>query len=298
MSSNTVPPDFGRRLRRWRLGLATLFGRQPKGFFIPCSYADEVPDTLLPYAGHEALFRASEPVFQAVLDVIEGYRDGLLAIGATERESPPPQPRWNQGWFARLDAAAAYAMVRARQPARIVEVGSGHSTRFMIRAAVDGDLALEFTAIDPAPRASIAELGITHLEQTVQEAGTEPYRDLAEGDILFIDSSHIAMPGTDVDFLVNRVLPCLAPGVLVHIHDICLPNPYPDAWGWRGYNEQQLVAALLTGGGFKPVFASHYAATRMAEAVSRTVIGQLPLRDGTPETSLWLEKAAQPLAYL
>lgn len=295
---STAAPDFGRRLRRWRLGLATLFGRQPKGFFIPCSYADEVPDEIQPYAAYEALFRSSEPVFQAVLDVIESYRDPLLAIGATEAEATPPEPRWMQGWFARLDAAAAYSMIRARQPARIVEVGSGHSTRFMIRAAIDGDLALEFTAIDPAPRAVISQLGITHLEETVQEAGTEPYRELAEGDILFIDSSHIAMPGTDVDFLFNRVLPCLAPGVLVHIHDICLPDPYPDAWGWRGYNEQQLVAALLSGGGFRPVFSSHYVATRMAAAVSAGVVGQLPLKAGTPETSLWLEKTAQPLAYL
>jgi hypothetical protein len=104
LSSHTVPPDFGRRLRRWRLGLATLFGRQPKGFFIPCSYADEVPDTILPYAGHEALFRASEPVFQAVLDVIDSYRDGVLASGANRRRrsragtragspgSTPPRP--------------------------------------------------------------------------------------------------------------------------------------------------------------------------------------------------------------
>ena len=257
-----------------------------------------MPDTLLPYAGHEALFRASEPVFQAVLDVIEGYRDGLLAIGATERESPPPQPRWNQGWFARLDAAAAYAMVRARQPARIVEVGSGHSTRFMIRAAVDGDLAMEFTAIDPAPRAASPSSASPISSRRCRRPGSSRIATWPKATSCSSISSHIAMPGTDVDFLVNQVLPCLAPGVLVHIHDICLPDPYPEEWGWRGYNEQQVVAALLTGGGFKPVFASHYAATRMAEAVSRTVIGQLPLRDGTPETSLWLEKASQPLAYL
>lgn len=298
MSPQNAPPDFPRRLRRWHLGLATLFGRRPKGFFIPCSYADEVPETLLPYAGTEALFRSCEPVFQAVLDVVDSYRDALLAIGATEAESPPPEPRWGQGWFARLDAAVAYSMVRARAPARIVEIGSGHSTRFMVRAAIDGDLALEFTAIDPAPRAAIDQLGITHLEETVQEAGTEPYRDLAEGDILFIDSSHIAMPGTDVDFLVNQVLPCLPPGVLIHIHDICLPDPYPPEWGWRGYNEQQIVAPLFAGGGFRPVFSSHYAVTRMAEAVAAGVVGQLPLRQGTPETSLWLEKTGPPLAYL
>jgi predicted O-methyltransferase YrrM len=293
-----LPDPIRTRFRRARLGLATLFGPTPRGFFLPCSYADETPRQIEPYAAFEAAFRAAEPVFAAVLDVIEGFADDLLAIGTTEIESPPPQPRWQQGWFGRLDAAAAYALVRARQPAHIVEVGSGHSTRFMVRAALDGGLALEFTAIDPAPRASIDGLGIGHLEQTVQEAGMDPYRDLGEGDILFIDSSHIAMPGTDVDFLLNRILPCLPPGVLVHIHDILLPDPYPDAWRWRGYNEQQAVAALIVGGGFRPVFASHYVATRMTAAVEAGVAGSIPLVRGTPETSLWLEKTTPPLAYL
>ena len=67
---------------------------------------------------------------------IEQYAAELEAIGS----APPPAPRWNQDWFPRLDAAAAYAMVRNTRPRRIVEVGSGHSTRFMARAVADGGL--------------------------------------------------------------------------------------------------------------------------------------------------------------
>src|SRR6185503_4717515 len=75
------------------------------------------------------------------LSSIENYRAELEAIGF----EPPPAPRWNQDWFPRLDAAAAYAMVRITQPRRIVEVGSGHSTRFLARAVADGGLATRIT---------------------------------------------------------------------------------------------------------------------------------------------------------
>jgi len=84
-----------------------------------------------------------------VLGWIEDLAPELEAIGADR----PPQPRWDQDWFPRLDAAAAYAIVRKTQPRRIVEVGSGHSTRFLARAVADGKLETEITAIDPQPRA-------------------------------------------------------------------------------------------------------------------------------------------------
>src|SRR5678815_1421473 len=88
-------------------------------------------------------------------------------------------------------------MVRATRPKRIVEVGSGHSTRFLARAVRDGGLDTEVTAIDPAPRASLAGLAISFLSKRVQDAGTEPFNRLESGDILFIDSSHQVRPGSD-----------------------------------------------------------------------------------------------------
>src|SRR5690606_30859883 len=182
----------------------------------------------------------------------------LPAIGVTEEESPPPHPRWAQDWFARLDAAAAYALVRARAPQRIVEIGSGFPTSFMVRAAIDGYLPIDYTAIDPEPELDLAEMGITVIDRPVQAAGVEPYRPLGEGDILFIETSHVVMPGTDVDFLVNRILPCLPPGVLVHLNGIILPDPYPSEWDEDGFNEQQVIAAMLAGGAFRPVFSSRW----------------------------------------
>jgi predicted O-methyltransferase YrrM len=224
-----------------------------------------------------------------VLAAIDGLAPALAAIAA---DAEPPAPRWGQDWFPRLDAAAAYALVRRRAPKRIVEVGSGHSTRFLARAVKDGGLATRITAIDPAPRAELRGLDVEWISALVQAAPARLFDELAPGDMLAIDSSHLVAPESDVDHLVNRVLPALAPGVLVHFHDVFLPDPYPPAWAWRGYNEQAVVLPLLIGGGFRPVFASRYAATRLADAVAGTVIGRLPLPAGAFESSLWLERRA------
>ena len=133
-----------------------------------------------------------------VLGLIEQYQSSLLAIGA----APPPAPRWDQDWFPRLDAAAAYAMVRSLRPRRIVEVGSGHSTRFLARAVADGGLDTRITAIDPQPRATIEKLPVEWLRSPVQRVAAFP--PLGENDILFIDSSHQLKPGRSEERRVGK----------------------------------------------------------------------------------------------
>jgi predicted O-methyltransferase YrrM len=270
----------GRR-RRLALGLATLFGRG-RGFFIPHRYAGTVEPCA--YPALEAYFAALVPAFDAVLEDIEGHREQLVRLAG-----PAPAPRFDQDWFPTLDAAAAYAVARRARPARVVEVGSGHSTRFLARAIADEGLATELICIDPAPRATLRGLPVRWIEAMVQRAPETCFSRLRPGDLLFVDSSHVLMPGTDVDWLLNRVLPGLAGGVLVHFHDVFLPDPYPADWAWRGYNEQQAVAPLLHGGAYDCLFASHYVATRLPERLSRGVLADLP-RSAAPECSLWLKK--------
>jgi len=218
-----------------------------------------------------------------LLQWIESYAAELEAIGS----APPPAPRWHQDWFPRLDAAAAYAMVRTLKPRRIVEVGSGHSTRFLARAVADGGLATRITAIDPQPRASIEKLPVEWLCMPVQRVAAFPA--LGEGDILFIDSSHQLKPGSDVDFLLNAVLPLLPGGVRVHFHDIFLPDDYPEHWAWRRYNEQPAVSALIKKNILSVDFASH-ATIKFHPDKIRGVLERLPLVPGAIESSLWLTR--------
>lgn len=278
-----------RSLRYWGFGLATVFGLRRLGYFIPYRYAASGPDRAS-YPALNGLFADARVAFETVLAAIERFARELESLSGA-----PPQPRWTQGWFPRLDAAAAYALVRLYQPGRIVEVGSGHSTRFLARAVADGGLATTIVAIDPAPRADITKLPIDAVKADVRTLGTAPFDALRPGDILFIDSSHIAMPGTDVDYLITTILPRLDVGVLVHVHDIFLPDDYPTHWRWRGYNEQSLIAALLACGGWRPLFASNFVATHMKEHWSSGVIGRLPLWPGVPETSLWMVRGQEAL---
>ena len=283
-----------RRRRLW-FGLLTVLGLAERGVFIPHRYAASWPraGTRPPYPAAEALFAAREPEFRAVLALLKRYEADLLGIGA---KAEAPQPRWGQSWFPRLDAAVAYALLRAHAPGRIVEVGSGHSTRFFARAVADGGFASRILAIDPAPRAALSglpvELRRTSLQVVLQTDGPSPFEALEPGDVLSIDSSHILMPGSDVDMLLGRVLPALPPGVLVQIHDIFLPEDYPPSWDWRGYSEQLGVLPLLLGGRFEVLFSSRYVVTRMRPDLERSLATRLPLglegEGEVFESSLWL----------
>lgn len=269
------------------MGLATVLGAKPRGFFIPHRHADRV----VPggYPALEARFAGRTDAFLALLAEIEVWVPHLLAVSG-----PAPAPRLDQDWFPRLDAAAAYTLVRQSKPRRIVEVGSGHSTRFLARAIADGRLPTSLTCIDPAPRASLSGVAADWLPQLVQDAPPTCFAGLQPGDMVFIDSSHVLMPGSDVDHLLNQVLPLLPPGVIVHVHDVFLPDPYPAAWAWRGYNEQSAIATLLHAGAYELLFASHYAASRLRGELERGALAALPLLNGACESSLWLQKRAQP----
>jgi hypothetical protein len=273
--------------RDWRhrlaLGVARALGATD-GFLIPYRYASSV-QSQPSYGALDPHFIRAEPTMRAVLATAAQYADVFLAM-----RGGPPQPRFEQDWFPRLDAITAYTMVRARRPTRIVEIGSGHSTRFLARAIADGQLGTHLTAIDPAPRATLNGLAVEWLKATLQTVGAAPFAHLGEGDILFIDSSHILMPGSDVDVLLNDILPLLPAGVLVHIHDVFLPDAYPQGWDWRGYNEQNAVAPLVSSGAWQVLWSSHWVATRMATEIAGHRLDRVLLPVSAVESSLWLQK--------
>ena len=272
-------------LRRLWLGLLTVTGLHRAGFFIPYRYAAGV--VALDYPALEPYFHAARGRFGTVLDGIDAHAAVFTAM-PDERTGA----RFTQEWFPRMDACAAYTIVRLGMPQRIIEIGSGHSTRFLARAVKDGGLATRLTCIDPAPRASIRRLDVEHIACVLAQADTSLFAELSAGDIVFVDSSHIAMPGTDVDRLVLDVLPRLKPGVLVHFHDIVLPDAYPPALAQWDYNEQGMVGALLQGGVWQLEFSSHFVRTRMAARVATSILAQLPLLPDAIEGSVWLRKLA------
>ena len=268
------------RWRRLALGLPTVLSLTPRGWFIPHRYAPLLPPpgTQAPYPTIEILFEGKARAFEAMIELIDSHAAALEAMRGL----------LDQAWFPSLDAAVAYALIRDRKPQHVIEIGSGNSTRVLAKAL--GGLG-EILAIDPAPRADIAGLpGVQVVPSTVQAAPIELFDRLGRGDVLFIDSSHILMPGSDVDLVLNRVLPRLPGGVIVHIHDIFLPFDYPPVWGWRAYNEQQGVLPLMTTGAYAPLFSSVWARQRLGERLAQSVVARLPMPKEAMSTSLWLEK--------
>ncbi|MEW5423280.1 class I SAM-dependent methyltransferase [Amorphus sp. 3PC139-8] len=276
--------------RRLSFGLQTVLGLADKGFFIPHRHADLARRASRErYDALARVFAAHDEAFAAFLGEIDRLAPDLEAISGLA----PPEPRFEQDWFPRLDAAALYTFVRTRRPGRILEIGSGHSTRFLTRAVRDGGLESWIGSIDPKPRADISKLAVAVDRRTLQEAGDLAGRELVAGDLLFCDSSHVMMPGTDVDIVLNRILPALPAGTYVGFHDIFLPAPYPDAWPFDCYNEQQAIAPLLQGG-YEPVFASAYTLERFASEIADSVIGRLPIQASARESLLILRKVCAP----
>jgi predicted O-methyltransferase YrrM len=261
--------------------------RASQGFYIPYRYAASTHNAGAP----PWLLNKLHDAGAQMDDWLDAARalNGDLARYATANAGKPHNPRFDQEWFTGLDATLAYTMVRELAPSRIIEVGSGHSTRFMARAIEDGGLRTSFTSIDPEPRRDIDTLCTTVERRPLDVDALPVFDQLMSGDILFIDGSHILMPGTDVEFLFTHIIPVLPAGCVVHIHDIFAPDPYPQPWQWRGYNEQALCVALLGSGRLEVLAASAWLRGHCPHKLNDVFA---PCSDGGYESSLWVRIAS------
>jgi hypothetical protein len=202
--------------------------------------------------------------------------------------------------FSRLDAWLLQAMLRHFRPHRVIEVGCGWSS--LVTARVNREYfggSIEFTCIEPFPPDFLGD-GVDGISQLiaapVEQLPVDTFLGLSAGDVLFIDTSHTVKTGGDVVFLLQEVLPRLAEGVLVHIHDIFLPWDYPYEWAMAGrsWNEQYMVRAFLT---FNSVFEILLGVGWLSH-VRPDALAALPeYPDLYPDGggSLWLRRApAQP----
>ena len=171
--------------------------------------------------------------------------------------------------FGTVDAELLYGLVRRQKPRRIFEIGSGFSTLVSARAARANEeetgSPCELVAFEPYPGELLRRgvPGLTRIEEhRLQDVPLETFAELAEGDVLFIDSSHVVATGSDVCREVLEIVPRVAPGVLVHVHDVFLPAEYPRKWLEEDHyfwTEQYLLQAFLAfNDSFEVVWAGHY----------------------------------------
>jgi hypothetical protein len=158
-------------------------------------------------------------------------------------------------FFGIGDAVMLYSALRYFKPPHVIEVGSGFSSSLMLDVN-EHFLAgsTTFTFIDPHPvrldkllRGSDEQTSII-VRRPVQDVDPRIFGELQSGDLLFIDSSHVSKVGSDVNLLLLDVVPKLAKGVIIHIHDVFHSFEYPEKWFQEGraWNEDYLLRALLT----------------------------------------------------
>lgn len=205
------------------------------------------------------------------------------------------------GSFMAIDAHVYYSFIRHFRPKRIVEVGAGNST---LVAAVacrrnlqeHGDEP-DLTAIDPYPQEVLRQgvPGLSRLiEDKLQNVSLSTFTSLGPGDILFLDSTHVLRQGGDVQLEYCEILPRLAPGVLIHIHDISLPKAYPSVYFEQHlyWNEQYLLQALLTfSSRFEIIWPGNYMQLKYGEKVHAVFPEYDAMREAFPvsePSSFWI----------
>lgn len=161
--------------------------------------------------------------------------------------------RFNNAGFESGDAEFLFQVIRHFKPGKVIEIGSGSSTKvarsaLLLNAKEDSKKA-RHVCIEPYEQPWLESLGDIELIRAKVEDCEIDWRDsLASGDLLFIDSSHMIRPQGDVLFEYLNILPQLQSGVIVHVHDIFSPRDYLENWirgDVRFWNEQYLLEATL-----------------------------------------------------
>lgn len=189
-----------------------------------------------------------------LLNILEVYAHELSDIPVEKPLEPENAFYMNNGSYTSGDAEFLYAIIRLKKPKRIIEIGSGNST-LIARLAVVKNMSESSTyhcshvCIEPYEMPWLEKTDVETIRKKVEDCDMTIFQELVEGDILFIDSSHVIRPQGDVLFEYLEILPILNPGVIVHIHDIFSPRDYLDEWVCNDiklWNEQYLLEAFLT----------------------------------------------------
>jgi hypothetical protein len=211
------------------------------------------------YTGIESILLENRETFSSMLHELRPFLTCPEIESVSWAEDDPNEPYWNNGYFSFIDARVAYALTASRRPSRIVEIGSGNSTKFFRKALVDFDVPCQITSIDPRPRAEISGVADIVLRESLLDVDRDLFHSLGDRDILFFDGSHYVFNGTDATRFFLELLPAIRAGVLVHVHDICLPYEYNELFTQRMYNEQYLLACtLMNTSAWQPILPIYY----------------------------------------
>lgn len=228
----------------------------------------------------------------AIAETVGNYVEELRDV---PQDHPPGKLDycWNNPMWNNTDALVQYGLVRDRKPQRVVEIGCGWSSLLLKRALERNQTRCDVMQVEPYPNPALFELlpSDWHLTRApLQRAPFSIFESLQAGDICFYDGSHCSKAASDVNWFFFEILPRLAPGVIIHIHDIFIPDDYPDLWIFdRGqtWNEQYLLQAfLMNNRDYRILIANAFLFKTNAKALEAFYRGVQPPYG----CSFWIEK--------
>lgn len=273
-----------------------------KTYHPPGHFYSPVPDKEYVRANAKRIFDRSNKNVAAINLNPEKQKALLLDFEKFYAEIPFPETKqsdsryWlKNGLFSYSDSIFLNCMMRHFQPKRIIEAGSGYSSAAMLDTNdkfFGGEIEMVFIEPYPVNLTNLSEgfpKKFTVLPSFIQDVPIETFDKLQANDILFIDSTHVAKAGSDVNCILFEILPALKSGVIIHFHDVFFPFEYPQAWIEKGFawNEDYMLRAfLMYNTEFEVIFFNSYVEQFEKEWISKHMPDVLK----NPGGGLWLRK--------
>jgi len=200
--------------------------------------------------------------------------------------------------YSYSDGIFLFYFLNKFKPKRIIEVGSGYSSALILdtnASYLKNDL--EITFIEPYPDLLLSLMTQEDkqkaqiIDKNLQDVPLSRFSCLAENDILFIDSTHVAKSGSDVNYIFSEILPSLNNGVLIHFHDIFHTFEYPKNWleEGRNWNEIYMLRSFMQ-------YNSHFEIVMFNNLLNSVfeneIESQYPLMCKNKGGSIWIRKVA------
>ncbi len=247
------------------------FMRYPAGhFYSPIVHTEEIK------LRAAEIWPSAFPLTIQGVDLHTEYQKELLECFSTfykeipfpDQKSPNLRYYYQNPAFSYSDGILLYSFIRYFCPTKIIEVGSGYSSALILDSLeLLNRKNVDITFIEPYPAKldSLLTANDRHhvkiFEKKLEQIESSYFQTLYENDILFIDGTHVAKTGSDVNYLLFDILPILNKGVIIHFHDIFYPFEYPKNWVYEGrsWNEVYFLRSfLMYNNDFKVMFFSDY----------------------------------------
>jgi hypothetical protein len=273
----------------------------PGHYYSPHPALDEI-------RGDEARIFGAMPREFPGMDLREDEQLRLLQQLATFYSDIPfgDQPKtglryyYDNPYYSYSDGIMLHCMLRHIKPRRLIEIGSGYSSFVTLdtdQYFLGGTLAATF--IEPYPERLLSRISnadrarMTVIPKRLQDVDLELFKSLSAGDILFVDSTHVSKIDSDVNRIFFEVLPALAPGVVIHFHDVFYPFEYPKEWIYEGraWSELYMLRTFLQ---YNNCFKVLLMNTLMTRFHRQFFEQNMPLCLKNTGGSIWLQKTELP----